>query len=208
MTATHIGHLAEHSEEWHVARRYRVGGSDVGVIMGWSMWDTPESLAAKKLLGERSETTPRQQLGHDAEPMLAAWLARKLGYPIDTEPGTWADDVGVANPDAIVEGDPSLGETPKVIAEFKTVNDRATELGWGRAGTDQIPLTYAAQIQWYMGMTGASLCHLVALAGATNGRIGLHVAHYKIAADPAVFAHLYTAAAEWLHTHLNERQAS
>lgn len=200
MTATHIGHLVEHSEEWHLARRFRVGGSDVGAIMGWSMWDTPESLAQKKLDGTITVTTPRQQLGHDAEPMLAAWLARKLNTTIDTSPGTWADDIGVANPDGVLPDG--------WLLECKTVNDRTTELGWGRAGTDQIPLTYAAQTIWYMGMTGAPGCHLVALCGATNGRVGLHVAHYKITADPAVFAHLHDRATDWLHTHLLERQAA
>lgn len=190
-----VVHLAEHSPEWHEARRWRVGGSEIGAICGWSPWAGPEGVAERKLSGETSEPTPRQQLGHDAEPMLASWLGRKIGAAVDLKPGTWLDELGIANPDGLV------GATGELF-EAKTVNDRSKDDGWGRQGTDLVPLYFAAQCIWYCGLTGAPGAHLVALCGALNGRVGLHVAHYYIPANPAAYAHMRSVAAEWRAEHL------
>lgn len=187
--------LVAHSPEWHEARRWRVGGSEIGAICGWSPWAGPAETAARKLSGEITETTPRQQLGHDAEPMLAQWLSRKLDVDIEHEPGTWVDDLGIANPDG------RLIETGELF-EAKTVNDRNKDAGWGRQGTDLVPLHYAAQCVWYCGLTGAPGAHLVALCGALNGRVGLHVAHYYIPANPAAYAHMRAEAERWRDEHL------
>lgn len=194
MSAVQRHDMAEHSPEWHAARRYRIGGSEIGAILGWSPWTTPDDLATTKLSGEIRPTTPRQQLGHDAEPMLAAWLERKLDTTIDMHPGTYIDDLAVANPDGIC-GDGWLFEA-------KTVDDRTTDAGWGRAGTATVPLHYAAQVEWYAGLLEAPGTHLVVLAGSHNGRPGLHIAHYKIPAHPAVYAYLRETALEWHTTHL------
>lgn len=186
--------LAPHSPEWHAARRWRVGGSEVGQICGWSPWGSPLELAERKLSGETTPPNDRQQLGLDAELMLTAWAQRDLGVEIDTAPGTWIDDLAVANPDGMLPNG--------FLVEYKTVNDRAVDLGWGRAGTDLVPLYYAAQVVWYCGVLGAPGAHLYALAGAHNGRIGLHVAHYFIPAKPTVYAYLRRAAESWRETHL------
>jgi len=56
------------------------------------------------------------------------------------------------------------------ILECKTANGFSVKQ-WGEIGSDQVPDSYLIQCQWYMGVTGASICDLAVLIGGQDFRI-------------------------------------
>src|SRR5690606_41857566 len=72
------------------------------------------------------------------------------------------------------------------LVEFKTAEVRDASHGWGRARSDQVPLPYAAQVQWGMGILGLTECLVGVLAGSPK----FEFARYRVRFDPDVFAYL------------------
>lgn len=188
-----IGVWADGSPEWHAAREGRIGGSDIGTICGWNQWETRAELLERKL----GELAPRKESdamlrGHCCEPAIQKWLELKHGIKVDdTRAGTYVGDEEwmAYNPDGI--------STDGLLLEYKTANARHPEDGWGRAGTDQVPLAYAAQVIWGMGILGLTECVMAVLAGANGQGVSLHFARYKIRFDPQVFTFLKTQATDF-----------
>ena len=178
-------------EQWHEARRWRVGGSDIGQIMGWSPFGGRDDLLAAKIAGNGADETPSkaQLRGTLLEPAILAWGAEVHGYRYDqTRIGTWLHprfDWALFNPDAVT--------ADGVLIEAKSTTDRCADRGWGRAGTDQVPLHYRAQCVWGMGILGLTEAHVLVLSGATNGRPDLAFARYRLPFDRALFTRLLAA---------------
>lgn len=160
MTATKIGDWPAGSPEWHEARRYRVGGSEIGTVYGLNHFEDAESLAARKRgeLEARPDTAAMVR-GRYLEPAVLAWLSdtERVTYDPDYE-GTWADDWMLYNPDAVT--------TDGRLVEVKTAGEKTVDRGWGRAGTDQIPLPYQAQCVWGLGILGLTDCLVGVCFGA------------------------------------------
>lgn len=186
--ARQLGVWPDRSPEWHAARRWRVGGSDIGVILGWSPYKTRADLLAEKLAEPVDPTTSAAQArGIYCEPACLAWLADREGLTYDPErsAGTWVRDDAdwqMANPDSVT--------TDARLVEAKTCGERTTEHGWGRAGTDQIPLTYAAQVQWTMHVLDLDLTLMPVLAGQPKFEFAL----YKIKRNQNVIDYLVAEA--------------
>lgn len=68
-------------------------------------------------------------------------------------------------PDGLREGIPWIFEfkTAGIANSFATLKLDQTD--WGDEGTDEVPAHYLAQCMWYMGLTGADQCELIALIG-------------------------------------------
>ncbi len=194
-----LGTYTPRSPEWHDARRWRVGGSDVAVILGLAPWATSrDDLMRQKLDGTTSPETPAMRRGRWLEPAVLTAVAERDGLTYDpaASAATYIHDFhdwALYHPDAIA--------TNSVLVEAKTTSDRTTEHGWGRAGTDAIPTAYQCQVAWGCGVTGADRWVLGVCHGATNGRPDLDVALYRGAADPALFARLLAHCGRW-HTRL------
>ena len=190
MSARLLGHWPDGSPEWHEARRWRVGGSDIGQVMGWSPFGGRDDLLASKLAAPSEEAPTKAQLrGTLLEPAILAWGAEVHGYAYDeARRGTWLHPVfgwALVNPDAVtVDG---------LLVECKSTVDRSTERGWGRAGTDHVPLHYRAQTIWGMGILGITEAHILVLHGATNGRPDLAFARYVVPFDRTLFNRLLAA---------------
>ena len=201
-----LGRFAPDSPEWHEARRWRVGGSEVGQVMGWSPFGTRDDLLAAKLAGTDPDRQPTaaQRRGTILEPAILAWGADVYGYTYDPERvGTWLHDTfdwALFNPDGVT--------TDGVLIEAKTTSDRSTERGWGRAGTDAIPLHYRAQVTYGMGLLGLDVAHLIVCHGATNGRADLGFARYVVGFDRALFTRLLAAALNFHHDLATARSAA
>lgn len=192
--ARHLGHWPDGSPEWHEARRTRIGGSDIATVCGWSPYETANQLLARKLgLAPEKPYSKAMHRGHILEPAIAAWLADVHGLSADPAlNGTYVDDDhdGFAyNPDGIT--------SDGILLEFKTTSDRSRDNGWNRAGTDQIPLHYQAQVTWGMGLLGIRECVLAVLAGAVNGRPDLHFQRYKITFHQGAYDHMVAKATEF-----------
>lgn len=190
MTPRLLGRFAPDSPEWHQARSTRIGGSHIPVIMGWSPFETRADLLAR-MRGEQNPKTRTAAMdrGHYLEPAVRDWFATTTGIAV-TETGTTyihhTHDWALANPDALL-ADGS-------ILEVKTAKEKTLEHGWGRQGTDQIPLAYAAQVQWYLGVCERDTAHIAVLFGAP-----FQFAKYKVRSDPAVFTYLLGHAATFHH---------
>jgi putative phage-type endonuclease len=192
MTARLLGCWPDRSPEWHAARAGRVGGSDVGVICGWSTFTTRDDLLAEKVWDlPPTPSSKAQDRGVYLEPAIMQWLAD--AEVVTWQPslrGTYVDsenDWMLCNPDG-------LTLSRQILGEAKTTAVRDAEHGWGRAGTDQVPLAYAAQCQWGMGIVGAESCLLGVLSGAPR----FEFARYRIKFDRDVFDYLKFQAAAFL----------
>ena len=184
MTAILLGTWPDGSPEWHAARQDRIGGSEVGTLMGWSPFETRAELRDRKLgLVEPKATTPTMARGHYLEQGVADWVADQTGavYGPALSSGTFVHpdhDWALANPDKVLVGG-------RELLEIKTSSEQTPDHGWGRAGTDQIPLHYAAQVTWYLGILGATTCHVAVLFGKPFG-----FRKYRVRFDRSAFNYL------------------
>lgn len=193
---TILGTWESGSAEWLAARDGRIGGSDVGAICGWSPFASRDDLLARKAgLADGPAQSAAMMRGTLLEPAILTWLCHRHDLTLDPAASaatyTWLDDQRlIYNPDGIT--------TNGTLLEAKTTGDRSEDHGWGRAGTDNVPLHYKAQCQWGMGILGLDTCHLGVLAGGINGRPSLAFATYTLRFDPGLFATIRTRVAAFL----------
>jgi hypothetical protein len=119
--------------------------SKVAAVLGLSKYDSPRSLW-HKMRGDvpREEQTVIQARGHYLEPAILAWFFDQHPELTARYPKTFvaADGWRATSPDALGH-DASQGVT--VGVEAKTAAD---DEEWGTPGTDEIPVSYAAQCTW------------------------------------------------------------
>ena len=185
-----LGTYPVHSPEWHAARRWRVGGSEIAQVLGWSRYGTRADLLAAKLNPVDKPSTRAQLRGTHLEAGVLAWATAVHGYEYDPVASVATHvhpvyDWALYNPDAVT--------TDGLLIEVKTTTDRATDKGWGRAGTDAIPLYYRAQVVHGMAVMDLPETRLLCLHGATNGRPDLDIAEYRIKRDRQLEIKLLTA---------------
>jgi len=188
LTGVFIGQWEPDTDEWLEARLNRLGGSEIAVACGWSPYDTRDELMQRKVgLLPRQEITDAMLRGKLCEDAVLAWLDQKHGLNATVQhPGTFvhpANNRWLYNPDGIrTNADGDL-----ILLEAKTVSDRSVDSGWGRAGSDKIPIYYQCQVMWGMGILGLDVCHVGVLHGATNGRPDLGFATYTVAFKQELF---------------------
>jgi len=146
-SATLLGHFENGSEDWHTARNEpgAIGGSDIGAIAGWNRWESAISKWAKKTgkIADHIEPSHRMRMGTKFEDDLLEIYQEDHPEQEVLVTGTWAsiaEPLNRANPDAIVIDE--NGEL--LLIEVKFMGDNAYE----------IPQSYKAQMQWYMGILG------------------------------------------------------
>lgn len=187
-TARLLGRYEQGSDEWHDLRTGRLGGSEIAAVLGLSKWQSRYSLWCEKR-GEidRNDSTPNQDRGHYLEPAIAAWWAdRNPDYTLHPG-GTWVHaerDWQLANPDGIAIGPDGTHGT-----EWKTDADGTD---FGTDGTDEIPVYYRCQLQWYMDCFGWDRMDLALLSSRLEFR------QYTVLYDPADATLLRSAGREFL----------
>jgi putative phage-type endonuclease len=181
-TAVALGSWPDNTEPWYAARRSRIGGSDIAQILGLSPWGDRYSLWCEKSQGiaPAITVTPLMWAGHYVELAAAKWYADNR-LPDDLHlrnSGTWTHrdrDWQLANPDRLITSNARSDKDPVGVLEIKFVPNSSHK--FGDDGTDQIPVHYWTQVQWYMATFGVAWCDLVAL-----GTWGFRC--YRIDADP------------------------
>ena len=186
MTARLLGTWPDRSEQWLAARRGRIGGSDIGAVMGWSPYQTRDGLMAEKLgLAEPKPTSKAMERGIFLEDGVRRWLCAHEQVELDPERsnGTWVD----ADDDRIAYNADGVTTCGKLI-EIKVPEYRDEEHGWGRAGTksDKIPLHYKTQVMWGMGLFGLDEC----LVGVLSGQPRFEFARYRLRFEPDIYQYL------------------
>lgn len=196
-----LGTWPANSPEWLAARAGRIGGSSIAAVCGWSPFQSRDDLLAEMsgAAAPRAESKSMRR-GTFLEDAIATWWAADHDAIFDPEASA-ATHVHEQHPWAIFN--PDRVTTDGELLEVKTTHNRETEAGWGRAGTDRVPLVYAAQVQWGCGIGGWRRWHLTVLHGATNGRPDLQRADYRGEFQPDHFAFMLRKAGRFIDE-LNE----
>lgn len=174
-TAVHLTNAPVESDEWYAARRARVNGSEIAVVMGISPYESPFSLWHRKVgsIGP-VDSNDAMYWGNQLEPVIRAeWNRRHMldGY-FAAETGQWCHRDRTwqgGSPDGlvyplIVDRDE---QPPSALLEVKTAR---YDDDWGDEGTDEIPVHYRAQILWYLDVFGLDLCHVAVLISGSEYR--------------------------------------
>lgn len=172
-SATLLGNFENGSEEWHQVRNEAgaIGGSDIGAIMGWNLWESPLTKWAKKTGKIEDKLIPshRMRMGTKFEaPLLEIFQEDHPELEVFST-GTWAwndQPLNRANPDGIAI-DKATGEL--VLLEVKFAGDNMTE----------IPPSYRAQMTWYMGILGIKRGILVGCAGSNYVELPLEFSQFE-----------------------------
>jgi len=158
-SATLLGNFENGSEEWHKLRDEpgAIGGSDIGAICGWNSWESAITKWAKKTgkIDDKIVPSHRMRMGTKFEDDLLEIFQEDHPELEVLTTGTWAwnfQPLNRANPDAV-----AIDENGKlVLIEVKFAGDNMTE----------IPLSYRAQMIFYMGILNIKRGVLVACAGS------------------------------------------
>lgn len=175
MTAEQVGHFEPGSPEWHEARRTGLGGSEIAAVLGISPFESRFSLWHRK----RGEVGPVEmneamEWGHRLEAAVADKFADEHPDWKITPAGTWRHrrrPWQIANPDRFIGQQTTLLEV-KTVPSFSS-------WAWGPAGSQEIPVHYRVQVQWYLDVFGFDHGWVAVLIGGCEYR------EYRIDADPA-----------------------
>lgn len=179
-----------------------LGGGDIAAIMGVSPWRTPlEVFMSKKGLLVEGRPDPQKQKrlnrGKRMEPYIVDMLVEDYGITIDARNHRYRD------PDypymaAEIDFEWHDDTDPRVRnGEIKTTAIMPGQRNpWGEEGTDEIPIYYAAQAMWGMGITGREVCQFGTLFGMDN------LVLYQLPRDDETIATMREKAREFWINHI------
>jgi len=158
-TAKCLGYFESGSPEWHLLRNEpgAIGGSDIGAIAGWNRWESAITKWAKKTgkIDDNIVPSHRMRMGTKFEDDLLEIYQEDHPQQEVLRTGTWAwnhNPLSRANPDAV-----AIDENGELLViEVKFAGDNMYE----------IPPSYKAQMQFYMGVMNIKRGVLVACAGS------------------------------------------
>lgn len=188
MSARLLGYFDPGTPDWLAARAKGLGGSEVAAVLGLSPFESRFSLWHRKAgtVGPVDET-PEMEWGKRLEPVILGKYADnhpELDFDANAARGTtWCHEDRpwqIANPDALC--------TDRVVeAKYSIFGD-----GWGKPGTEEIPIYYRTQVLWYcdtLELDRADVCVLIA---------GCDYREYTIAYDPDEAGMIRAACEEFL----------
>jgi len=165
-SAVQISKSNERNANWHEIRAKGIGGSHVGIICGYSRWESPMSLWAVKTGKVEKDRTENAAMewGNRLEPVVIQKFEDE--HPELTmlkDVGMWKHserDWQIANPDALY-----LTESGEYgVLEIKTASYKDDWVD-PYTGELKVPLSYMAQVQWYLQVFGAKEAWIAALIG-------------------------------------------
>lgn len=155
-------------QDWLHNRRQVISGTDISSIMGVNPYKTRFDLWLDKTNQlEPIQDNEAMRIGRIVEPGLRIEAERQYGSIMEA-PGCLQSNrwpIMGGTPDGLREGIPWIFEfkTAGIRNSFATLKLDQTD--WGDEQTDQVPANYLYQCMWYMGLTGADQCQLIALIG-------------------------------------------
>lgn len=173
-----------------------IGGSDIAAIMGVHPHRTAYDVWLRIVQGFEQPDSPVLRRGRLMEPVVRELAKTELGLQLSGPKYIEDNENGFL---ARASLDDLAGEEP---VEFKTVSSFARQQ-YGDETTQDVPLHYLYQLQWYLWAAKAPRGHLVALIGLDNLR------HYRIQADAALHARMMEAARTfWVRHVIGSEQPS
>lgn len=162
-----IGIHESGSQAWHDLRNAPgvIGGSEAGVILGLSAFESPYTLWAKKRgLIPSGDTSPAMEWGSRLEAVILERFAEGRSGQVYDKIGTWENKARPwqrANPDGLLFEDGAWA-----LVEIKTARDEAY---WkDEDGQLQVPPSYVAQVQWYLSCLGLDKAYVAVLFGGSR----------------------------------------
>ena len=210
--------------EWLKARQTGIGGSDVAAILGLNRYKSPLDVYNAKI-GDVSNDGESHAAywGTQLEDIVAKEFQKRTGKKVQKvnqqlSMRSWMHaniDRAVVNPDISgnvrVQTEDKQQETGRMlttdaILECKTASSfiadqwgasQEAEIVSGKIVTEhKIPIYYETQVQWYMGVTGASRCYVAVLLGGQDFRI------YFVERDDDVIEALQERCSEFWFKHV------
>jgi putative phage-type endonuclease len=170
ITAAHcVGNFDSSQPEWHELRKGKIGGSMVGTIAGLNKWESAVTAFYKFTgqIGDSVPDSPAMEWGRRLESVVVDKF--EDNHPelvVHREVGTWINnkrDFMLANPDALLERDGSLG-----VLEIKTA--RYADDWVDSNGEWRVPPYYETQVQWYLATLGLEWGYVAVLFSGSDYR--------------------------------------
>lgn len=203
--------LATIAPEKYDRRRF-VGGSDIAGVLGLAppKWRTAVQIWERKIAADaepepETEREKRKVLarGKVVEPLVALMLESLHGITgatrgrryVDSDVPYFAAEIDLEVPFYAVAhlfpGEAAVDADELVNVEIKTVHPFAAD-EWGDEGTEDVPIHYAAQVYWGLGVTRRRFALCAALFGADDLVLYPIVAH-----EPTIAGMRAKAGAFW-----------
>lgn len=178
-------------------RKKGIGGSDIAAILGVSKFKTALDVYLSKTTDQPEQQGEHLYWGHALENPIIDRFVQDTGALVIRQPETrqhpdyeWA----IANADALIMN----GDTIEAILEIKT-SSAFKSREWGADDTDEVPIEYIAQVQWYMWIYNLQEAYIAALIGGNQYR------QYHITRDDELIAMLAEKAQAFWQNHVIPR---
>lgn len=149
-------------EDWHTLRKKRIGGSDVGAILGVNKYKSIIDVYIDKTEGSNFEGNESTFWGHMHESTIMKVFAQKhREFNVYQAPYSVVDDFLIANLDGVLK-DKNTGDYG--VLEIKTTN----AFNYKDWDGDIVPQYYYAQVQHYLMLTGYKFAYIAVLIGGNK----------------------------------------
>ena len=179
---------ASDSPAWTDWRKTILGGSDIAAIIGLSPYQTAFDVWAVKSGAIVTQKSAAMSWGNRLERLILEAYTEETGIVVTPNNKSFRHSVHAwagYTPDGFI--------SPTKLFEAKTAGLRQSHR-WGEPFTDDIPEEYLAQIQYYLGLSGAESCAVAVLIGGQSLQI------YEVVFNQTFFDKLIEAGrAFWLN---------
>lgn len=149
----------DNEDDWHKLREKRIGGSDVGAILGVNPYKSIIDVYIDKTEGSTFKGNAATHWGHMLEgTIIKEFASRHSEFIVYQAPYSVIDDFLIANLDGVLK-DKNTGEHG--VLEIKTTN----AFNYKDWEGDVIPQYYYAQVQHYLMLTGYKFAYIAVLIG-------------------------------------------
>ena len=158
----------DNEDDWHTLREKRIGGSDIGAILGVNKYKSIIDVYIDKTEGISFEGNESTYWGHIHEStIMKEFGKRHKEFIVYQAPYSVIDDFLIANLDGVLK-DKENGEYG--VLEIKTTN----AFNYKDWDGDVVPQYYYAQVQHYLMLTGYKFAYIAVVIG------GNHYKDFKI----------------------------
>ena len=152
----------DNEDDWHKLREKRIGGSDVGAILGVNKHKSIIDVYIDKTEGSSFVGNDATHWGHMLEgPVIKEFASRHSEFVVYQAPYSVIDDFLIANLDGVLKNK-ETGEYG--VLEIKTTN----AYNYKDWDGDIVPQYYYAQVQHYLMLTGYKFAYIAVLIGGNH----------------------------------------
>ena len=149
----------DNEDDWHTLREKRIGGSDIGAILGVNKYKSIIDVYIDKTEGSSFEGNESTYWGHIHEStIMKEFGKRHKEFIVYQAPYSVIDDFLIANLDGVLK-EKENGEYG--VLEIKTTN----AFNYKDWDGDVVPQYYYAQVQHYLILTGYKFAYIAVLIG-------------------------------------------